>query len=57
MLKLKDLGTIFVLSVVGLVFATLSFIAKYFIENGVLYGVVTFILLLWMIRFAIQFFG
>lgn len=57
MLKLKDLGTIFVLSIVGLVFATLSFIAKYFIENGVLYGVVTFILLLWMIRFAIQFFG
>ena len=57
MLKLKDLGIIFVLSVVGLVFATLSFIAKYFIENGVLYGVVTFILLLWMIRFAIQFFG
>lgn len=57
MLKLKDLGTIFVLSVVGLVFATLSIIAKYFIENGVLYGVVTFILLLWMIRFAIQFFG
>ena len=57
MLKLKDLGVIFVLSVVGLVFATLSFIAKYFIENGVLYGVVTFILLLWMIRFAIQFFG
>ena len=57
MLKLKDLGTIFVLSVVGLVFATLSFIAKYFIENGVLYGVVTFILLLWMIRFATQFFG
>nr|DAH13196.1 MAG TPA: hypothetical protein [Caudoviricetes sp.] len=57
MLKLKDLGTIFVLSIVGLVFATLSFITKYFIENGVLYGVVTFILLLWMIRFAIQFFG
>ena len=57
MLKLKDLGTIFVLSIVGLVFATLSFIAKYFIENGVLYGVVTFILLLWMIRFAVQFFG
>ena len=57
MLKIKDLGIIFVLSVVGLVFATLSFIAKYFIENGVLYGVVTFILLLWMIRFAIQFFG
>ena len=57
MLKLKDLGTIFVLSVVGLVFATLSFIAKYFIENGVLYGVVPSILLLWMIRFAIQFFG
>lgn len=56
MLKLKDLSLIFVLSIVGLVFSILSFLVKYFVENGVLYGVITIILLLWIIRFAINFF-
>lgn len=57
MLKCKDLGIILVLSIVGLVYALLSIAVKYFIENGVVYIVASIILLLWMIRFAIQFFG
>lgn len=57
MLNLKDLGIVLVLSIVGLVYATLSILAKYFIENGVVYIIASIILLLWMIRFAIHFFG
>lgn len=55
-MKLKDISLIFILSVVGLVFSTLSFICKFLIEAGVAYYVMGVILLLWIIKFAIHFF-
>lgn len=55
-MKLKDISLVFILSVVGLVVSVLSFLCKFFIENGAAYWVMGTFLLLWIIKFVIHFF-
>ena len=55
-MKLKDLSLVFLLSIMGLLFSALSLLWKFFIENGVLLVIAIFYVVLWMIKFAINFF-
>lgn len=50
-MKLKDISLVLTASLIGLAVAIVALFNKFFIEYGVIYGVIAFFLVRWLLQF------